>query len=134
VRKLDLEAAGAFQDYALAHSSGLALEDHAKLVKWVISAGAGASPRPVPYMPAGFPSRLALLQALKAVDRKFVKKMTAVALEQCRLNSLELEVENTPTGVYSLSPNCPLLFHLPLISFYAKHFYTHVYISSLSCM
>jgi hypothetical protein len=48
MQKLDLEVAGAFRDYALAHSLGLALEDHAELVKWVMSAGAGASLRAVP--------------------------------------------------------------------------------------
>jgi hypothetical protein len=73
-RKLHLGVSGKFRDTALVHSPQLTPEDHAKLVKWVASAA--ASPGPVPYVPEGFPSRLALLKALKAVDRTFVGDRT----------------------------------------------------------
>jgi hypothetical protein len=104
VQQLDLEASGAFRDYALAHSPQLEPEDDAKLVKWVASAA--ASPGPVPYVPEGFPSRLALLQSLKAVDRGFVDKMIGSTLDKCKVTLLELKAEPAPAGVSPAPPIC----------------------------
>jgi hypothetical protein len=100
VQQLDLEASGAFRDYALAQSPELEPEDNAKLVKWV--ALAATSPGPVPYVSEGFPSRLALLQALKAVDRVFVDKMIGSTLDKCKVTLLELKAEVGIPGMSSL--------------------------------
>lgn len=89
VQKLDLEASGAFRDFALAHSPVLSREDHSKLVSWVASALPGAAP----FVPYWFPGRLALLQALKAIDRPFVDKMMAVTLKNCEFSLQELKAE-----------------------------------------
>jgi hypothetical protein len=56
----------------------------------------------VPYVPEGFPSRLALLQALKAVDRGFVDKMIGSILDKCKVTLLELKAEASIPGMSPL--------------------------------
>ena len=96
--KLDMEAAGPFRDFALRYSPPLPPDDHAKLTRWVVPS---TSPAPfVPaFVPAEFPSRLALLQALKAVARGRVDDIKKRSLKNCEMALLKLDAQPaTATG------------------------------------